>query len=309
MNQVSLALIGVTDPRHRWFTAAAERRRAGVQVVGFSEADADARAAFGLRTDAAPFADHRSLLAATGPDLVAVVGGADPATVALDVVRAGADVLLTPPLGVPAAELDSLLDAAQAAGRRVVPVHTYRSHPASRLAKELIGSGQLGRLELVCVILPAAGDGAVAAEVVVEVLDLFGWLTDDYAELVVGTDDADPTDADPTDTDFGELIMVVGSRGPAGVALEIRRSDATTAPVLQVVGDSGAVEWDVQTGTFRSALGDNPPVTVLAGRPAGQADWVLNHLIRPTRGEPTTRDPWQATRMVASQVALSSRSG
>lgn len=301
MPRTSLALIGVTDPRHRWFLAAAERRRAGVRLVGFSEPDTDERAAFELRTGLAGFADHRSLLEATTPDLVAIVGGADLADMAREVVQAGVDVLISPSLAIPPTALDSLLDAAQTAGRRVVPVHTYRSHPASRLAKELLVSGRLGRLELVCLILPVATVGEAAAEVVVEVLDLFGWLTDEYAELVVRTGDAESPDTE-TDTDFGELIMVVEPTGTADVALEIRRSGEPTAPVLQVVGERGAVEWDLQTGSFRSAIEDNPPLTVLAGRPVGQSDWVLNHLIRPARAEPTTADPFQATRLVTLEA-------
>lgn len=297
MSMISLALVGVTDPRHRWFTAAAERRRAGVRVVGFSEADDEERASFELRTGVAGFADHRSMLRATAPDLIAIAGGSDPVAVALETIRAGADVLLTPPVSISPTALDFLLDAARSSGRRVVPVHTYRSHPASRLAKELLVSGRLGRLELVCLILPAAVVGESAAEVVVEVLDLFGWLTDEYAELVTRADQADPTDSD-----FGELIMVVEPSDTTEVAIEIRRSGESTAPVLQVVGERGAVEWDVQTGSFRSAVEDNPPVTVQAGRPAGQPDWVLNHLIRAARAEPTTADPWQATRIVASEL-------
>lgn len=297
MSRIALALIGVTEPRHRWFLAAAERRRAGVRVVGFSEADADARASCELRTGLAGYADPLSLMQAIAPELVAITGGPDPAAVALEIVRAGVDVLLTPTAAISPTALDALLDAARTSGRRVSPVHTYRSHPASRLAKELLVSGRLGRLELVSLVLPSAVVGEAAAEVVVEVLDLFGWLTDEHAELVTRA-----VHPDPADTDFGELIMVVEPNDTTEVVIEIRRGGDAKAPVLQVVGDQGAVEWDIQTGLFRSALADKPPVTVSAGRPAGQPDWVLNHLIRAARLEPTTADPWQATRIVASDL-------
>jgi len=66
--------------------------------------------------------------------------------VALAAVRAGKHVMCEKPLAMSFAEARELIDAAKAAGVKTGVNFTYRGHPASRYAKDLVANGELGKL-------------------------------------------------------------------------------------------------------------------------------------------------------------------
>jgi len=260
------------------------RRRAGVRIAGISDPGPQAREAtaelFGLTS----WSDHRELLEAANPTLVAIAAP-DSGQIVIDALRHGADVLVAPPVCQSAEELDTIARIADETGRQVVAAHTYRGHPAARTAVELLG--QLGTIELVSLSIPGGADHAHAARSIVDTYDVFTVLlgtTADAAELAV---DAHPDPADDVtevSEALGALLLTATVGGPEGPVLEVRRQpeSSTAREIIQVIGENGAVEWDVRDGMMRSAFGDRDPLTLSCGSFVHPEEWVLNNLIRRT---------------------------
>jgi xylose dehydrogenase (NAD/NADP) len=74
----------------------------------------------------------------------------------LAALRAGKHVLCEKPLGLTAAEVDQMAEAARAAGRRVVEASWYRWHPRVRLAQQRLP--EIGRVAHVAAGFTFAGD-------------------------------------------------------------------------------------------------------------------------------------------------------
>lgn len=301
---IRIGLIGAADPRHQWFLAAAERRRAGVQIADFSEPAAALRKELAWRYELPGRPDHRALLAAAVPSLVAVAqeSGAGPAV--LNALGHNADVLVAPPVCDTLAELEAIAKLVPESGRRLTAAHTYRGHPASRLAKELIDTGRLGRVEVVALLAAADGDEPELRRATLEGLDLFLWLTGASSGTISAVTDRHPArteDPRQIGAAFGELTMIATAPNPtAEVRFEVRsRSNAAEAPqVIQIVGSAGEVEWNVRTGLLRSDLDGADPVSISCGRFDQPAEWVLNNLIRRSQPVISTEHSLATTRML-----------
>jgi UDP-2-acetamido-3-amino-2,3-dideoxy-glucuronate N-acetyltransferase len=68
------------------------------------------------------------------------------AQVALDAIGAGLDVLVEKPLALSVADAERIVDAARAAGQRIVVGHLLLYHPAVRLMMQAIARGAIGDL-------------------------------------------------------------------------------------------------------------------------------------------------------------------
>lgn len=243
---ISLALIGLSDPRHRWFTSAVERTRPGIRVVGVSEPDDQTRGEFAALTSVPAFPGHQQLLTETRPTDVAISCHSEEAAImARDALETGARVFFAPPL------LGSAADGiAEYGSTRLIPVHTYRGHAAAKLARGLADRGKLGEIsELRLALSDSLGD-AESASAIAEATDLAGFLTGD--DESVGTP-----------------------------AVEVRRLPTATAGTIgiQLVTSRGTVQWDVRSGTFRTTLDDLEPTTVDCEPPRHIAQWVLEHYL------------------------------
>lgn len=239
---ITLALAGLTDPRHRALLTPLLRRREGIRVVA--------------ACDPAPYHEHiggvipvhpdvDTMLAQQKPSLVAVTSGGFDAVAAC--LRAGADVLAAPPFATTVEELDALVDLAANTGRTLAALHLYRGHATSRLAKGLIDRGKLGDVTAMTVTVSdqLAEEDRVPTEA--DLIDLYGWFTDRWGES-------------PT-----VITAPLPADNPVGI---------------QITGTKGKVEWQVRTGKFRSLLGDEP-VTVDCERPEQVVrEWAVDHLIR-----------------------------
>ena len=298
---ITVGLIGAADPRHDWFLAALQRRRAGVRILGLSDPDPALREEFGHQYELRTWADHGELLAVARPSLVAVAQP-DAGRTVIDSLRAGADVLVMPPICTTVAELDEITELVGSTGRRVTAVHPYRGHPAVRTAKELVDSGKLGRPDLISLIIGPDCTGDEFDQAVIEVVHLFGWLTG-VTSGAPGAGADDPQEA----AAFGELIMRfdgVAANGRAAT-LEVRRSElATGARIVQVAGDAGAVEWEAGSGLLRSSVDGREPTTVACGPFADPAEWVLTHLLRKPRPLITTDQSLTTARLALSATAV-----
>jgi UDP-2-acetamido-3-amino-2,3-dideoxy-glucuronate N-acetyltransferase len=96
------------------------------------------------------FRDYSQVLANSNIDAVVL---ATPAAthhaLAKKALEAGKDVFVEKPLALRATEGEELLEIAESAGRILMVGHILQFHPAVARLKELIGSGELGRLQYV----------------------------------------------------------------------------------------------------------------------------------------------------------------
>lgn len=301
---IRMGLVGVADPRHRWFLAAALRRRAGICLVDVSEPDAGLRTGLAEQYDLTGRPDHRTLLAESAPSLLAVAQPSGSGPVVLDALAHGTDVVVAPPVCDNLSELDAITDLVAGSGHRVTAAHIDRGHPASRVVKELVDTGRLGDIDVVALVLADELDDVARRRAVLDGLDLYLWLTGVTGGTVCAVTAGHPARSeDPAELRdaYGELTMVVTAparSGPGEVVFEVRRRPGAgaTPEVLQVGGSTGAVEWDVRTGLLRSAVNDTEPRTVACGT-LEPAEWVLTNLLRRSRPAVSTEESLATTRI------------
>jgi myo-inositol 2-dehydrogenase/D-chiro-inositol 1-dehydrogenase len=139
---------GVTEQRH----LPALRRVRGIEVRALADSDSArlerVAAQFGV---ARSYGDYRELIERAEVDAVAVcVPPQLHAMVALAALEAGKHVLIEKPLALSLAECDLLLESSQArSALKVMLGFNLRWHRLVREAREIIMSGELGRIKLV----------------------------------------------------------------------------------------------------------------------------------------------------------------
>lgn len=127
----------------------------GAQIVGLSDINAEGGAARAAELGCAFFVDHRAMLAELKPD-VAVICAPHPfhPPLALDAFAAGAHVLVEKPIAVSVGEADTMIEAADRAGRLLVVSFQQRFRPAVEHIRGLIDAGELGTLVRVLCVEP-----------------------------------------------------------------------------------------------------------------------------------------------------------
>ncbi|MBR5289122.1 MAG: Gfo/Idh/MocA family oxidoreductase [Clostridia bacterium] len=121
------------------------------KVVGVADTDPQrvrlAKETFGL-SDACCFSSVEALCAAPRFADAAINGTMDRQHVrtTIPLLRAGYDVLLEKPFAINQREADMLLACAKETGRRVMVCHVLRYAPFYRAVKEIIASGEIGRV-------------------------------------------------------------------------------------------------------------------------------------------------------------------
>src|SRR5215212_7117616 len=94
---------------------------AGAQIVGLSDINAEGGAARAAELDCAFFVDHREMLADLKPDVAVICAPHHfHPPLALDAFAAGAHVLVEKPIAVSVGEADTMIEAADRAGRLLV---------------------------------------------------------------------------------------------------------------------------------------------------------------------------------------------
>jgi predicted dehydrogenase len=122
-------------------------RASGVEVAAFCQRSESAAAKIAREFEIPKvFTDYRDLLALEGLDAVSI---ATPpylhCPIALDAFSHGLHVLCEKPLALTVAEAESMLAAAEAAGRVHMTAFNFRFIPALRCMKELLQEGYAGR--------------------------------------------------------------------------------------------------------------------------------------------------------------------
>lgn len=118
-----------------------------VELIGICDTDAGARGAFALESGLAEFASLGDLLDSGRPDVVHVL--TPPAThapLALELLRAGINVLVEKPLALKTADAEQVIAAARKAGRWVTVDHNRWFDPVIQEAARALERGVLGDL-------------------------------------------------------------------------------------------------------------------------------------------------------------------
>lgn len=123
-----------------------------VEIVGVADPEPQGREVAQRRSGATTaYADYREMLSQEQPDLVAIA----PRWLGqrLEMVRAAAEVgahmFVEKPLASNLADADAMLASADAARVKIAVGHFGRLHPIVLYARELVQSGEIGRLRLV----------------------------------------------------------------------------------------------------------------------------------------------------------------
>jgi predicted dehydrogenase len=141
---------GVVAPLHLDAIAALD----DVELIGISALDEGVVLARAQEAGCASFTDHRELLA-LGPDVV-VICTPHPShpVLTIEALEARAHVLVEKPLAVEAREADTMIEAADRAGRLLGVCFQQRFRPVIAAAHEQIASGRLGELVRVSIVDP-----------------------------------------------------------------------------------------------------------------------------------------------------------
>ncbi|SKC72817.1 Gfo/Idh/MocA family protein [Krasilnikoviella flava] len=219
---IRVAVAGMAHPHTAY--ALDELEHGPFQLVGTSDPDPAARERWtppGVRA----YADHRELLAATEPDVVAafgVYGGR--AAVVVDALRAGAHVISDKPLCTTLDDVVAIEEEVERTGRWVSVVLEKRWHPVTLAARRLLAAGALGDLALVAAtgphkLLPDTrpswfftrdGYGDLLGDLPVHDVDLVLALSGAASGTVSGLAPRRPLPEHPEWSDSGALLLAAG---------------------------------------------------------------------------------------------------
>ncbi len=116
------------------------------ELVGIADPDVKAGGAASNRFNASFFPDHKGLLQEKLDAVSVCVPTSHHVRVAMDVIRAGVDLLVEKPLASTLAEARTIVDAAEDAGLTLAVGHVERYNPVINVVKMGLDAGQYGDL-------------------------------------------------------------------------------------------------------------------------------------------------------------------
>jgi UDP-N-acetyl-2-amino-2-deoxyglucuronate dehydrogenase len=264
----------------------------GADLAAVCDTDPERAAAAAERYGVPAFTDHRELLDAVRPDVVHVCTPHDQHTpVAIDCLAAGVAVLLEKPVAHTVAAADELIDAAaRHPAVRIGICLQNRYNTASRAARELLGSGELGPVRGGSATVlwhrdaayyrsrpwrgtAARSGGGVLINQAIHTVDLMEWLLGDvervsghagrYAVAGIDVEDTASLFLDHAGGAHSVVFATVGNAVDSPVTIEI----VTERAVLRIRGDL----------TVRHADGRVETVAEPVVSTGGRAYWGASH--------------------------------
>jgi len=255
----SLVLVGHGAVAGDWLDAARELPE--LELYAVVEPDPERRAALEAR-GVRVFDSVAELLSEGGAPDVAVL--CTPPAVRLEtaepLLRAGADVLIEPPLATVPDEADRIAEVAERLDRVALTISRFRAEPALRVTLERIRAGAIGRLCAVEVALatkrdaregwrgdPALSGGGVLLELGGDALELVEALAGPVQRIRMlesaSAQGADVEDEVHVETDHGGGLLC---------SLRLSWNEADGRPLARCIGDRGeiAIGW-AQTSLVR----------------------------------------------------------
>jgi predicted dehydrogenase len=131
----------------RAFHVPAARRTPGADLVGGFDSSPDQRESWTSETQLPAYESFDELLEKGNPDVLVVATPPDSHTqLALDALAAGLHLLCEKPFVATVADADTVLAAAEQAGKQVAVNHEFREKPIFKAIKDRIGAEDTGRL-------------------------------------------------------------------------------------------------------------------------------------------------------------------
>jgi predicted dehydrogenase len=248
-----VAAIGAGGGATAHFEAAL--RTEAFEFAGVLDVDADrARAQAARYGIARTYRDLEELLADESAPCVAVLTPPDThEALTCAALAAGRHVVCEKPLGRTVAECDRMLDAAAAAGRRLLAVHNRIYAQATMTARELISAGELGSVflaESVGVESPVTVDaagwlrtdislGGVVIAQATHPLYVLRWLLGDAARV---TASKGASMVDMTGEDTAALIVGFDSGALASLIATFAAAPGSGDHAMRLFGTAGTLE-------------------------------------------------------------------
>jgi predicted dehydrogenase len=159
--------------------------------------------------------------------------------VTIQALKAGKDVLCEKPMAATLAQCEAMIAAAQRSGKKLMIAHNMRFEPASKLARKIIASGELGAVTSFSAVMANRGPelwgidksmtswfydrrdaifGAIG-DLGIHKVDLLRWLLDDEIEEVMAylaTVDKRSDSGVPVDLDDTAVAVLKTRRGAVG---------------------------------------------------------------------------------------------
>ena len=237
------------------------------------------------------FTDTNALLARDDIDAVSVcLPNKLHAPIAIAALRAGKHVLCEKPLAIDAAAAQSIADAAEKSGKKCMVGQVKRFEPAARVLKEIVESGELGRIYYEKAVwfrkkgIPGYGGwfttkamsgGGPLIDIGVHLLDAAWWLAGcpkplsvfgaTYAEFgpkgkgLGGYGLRADRDEKPKGTFDVEDLAVGLIRFEGGLTINLEVSwalhQARERQTVEVFGADGGAEWGREVSIFRDIAG------------------------------------------------------
>jgi UDP-N-acetyl-2-amino-2-deoxyglucuronate dehydrogenase len=264
----------------------------GADLAGVCDTDAGRAGAAAERYGAPAFTGHRELLDVVRPDVVHVCTPHDQhAAVAIDCLDAGVAVLVEKPVAHTVAEADRLIAAARRQpGVKIGVCLQNRYNTATRTARHLLGSGELGRVRGGSATLlwhrePAyyqarpwrgrkvVSGGGVLINQAIHTLDLMEWLLGDVVRVrgQAGRYALDGIDVEDT------ASVVLDHSGGARSVVFATVANVVDSPVTIEIVTERAVLLIRGDLTVSHADGRIETVTEPVASTGGRAYWGASH--------------------------------
>ena len=132
---------------HGYSYARAVKELPNANLVAVSDDDAGRAKEAGQRYGVPHFLDYHDVLRRDDVDAVIITSeNTKHAQMAIDAAEAGKDILCEKPMATTLADADRMMNAAQKAGITFQMCFVMRYHAVSRLIKDIVDSGQIGRI-------------------------------------------------------------------------------------------------------------------------------------------------------------------
>ncbi len=267
---------------------AAGVRAYGGELSAVADVSARRREQWRSTEGVAVFDDHRTMLDATGPDVVFVLTPTPfHAAHTIDALDAGSDVVVEKPIASTTGEAQDMINRAAALGRRLLVDESYVTMPSHLVAKGALQAGLIGTVRSVVLTFfgwrprPEYEQGVAAANAGWRSDGQFAWISDHFVHLVAlsrlfaGRSDVEdvaalggPTEAEVRgatwrcgDVDVVWLRASRGEEGVFGTASGLHTTVVGTNGLLTVLGEGGS--WGDGRGSEAVRVGDGSTLGAL----------------------------------------------
>lgn len=307
-------LVGLRHPHLSILLDEIASRNGDVEIVALAEDDQEIRSQFHERLKVKAYADYREMIATESLDAVGVICvPGDRGQIVVDCLRAGLDVVSDKPLCTTLADLDLVIPAWQASGKRLSILFDKRFYAPTIELRNRLNAGELGELAMVWASGPhrlrratrpgwmfkRSSYGGILNDLCIHDIDLLLWLTGAESGQVQGLAGNRAHPDLPEFEDHGQVLL----RTDSGVlaTLEAHWLSPEAAPYhgdyrMVLTGTEGTAEMRWAFNELQIATNRNPPESVPLPAPGSVAGDFFDSLISGKEPSITAPEIFTATR-------------